>query len=649
MLLWLTALEWVALLTGLVLLAGLLLTWRRMVVLVAELETAQHRGDQLESLLELVPLPLWLRDAQQQVTLQNAEARALNPDYQPIARLDRPLSARALEQGRDQTTSLTIGPPRHGQLYALSARPLPRGDAVLHVARDMSAIEALQAELARHVAAQSEVLEHLHTAIAIFGADRRLKYFNSAYARLWRLEPGWLADEPSLGEVLEAQRERRRLPEYADFPAFKREQLGLFQDLTGTREDVLHLPDDTTLRVLTTPHPMGGLVVAAEDVTDALALERSYNTLIEVQRETLDNLAEGVALFGPDHRLRLHNAAFARLWGMETEWLAGRPVLSQWFDRLRYLFLADADWQGERDRLFADVGARRVYHTRLRRPDGRQLDVSLAPLPDGSSFLSSQDITDREQTALALAERNEALETADRLKTEFIANMSYELRTPLNTIIGFADIMANNHADGLSPRQMEYANGILESSQRLLDLISDILDLASVEAGHLQLELEEVDLHALLAGILGLVRGRARSQQLQLHFDCPPSIGKAVLDPRRIRQSLFHLLSNACKFTAPGGQVRLGAQERDDGVMISVSDTGIGIPEADQARVFDRFERGVYFGRQSGAGLGLSLVRSFVELHGGHISLESAEGTGTSVQCWLPRRAAPLALGDAAR
>lgn len=649
MLLWLTALEWVALLTGLVLLAGLLLTWRRLLQVTADLQAALRRGDQLAAVLELAPLPIWVRDRQQQVLVQNAEARALNPEDDRIARVDRNLSARAVEQGRDQTASLSLGSAEAGRLYALSVRPLPEGEAVLHSARDMSAIEALQAELARHVAAQSEVLEHLRTAIAIFGADRRLKYFNSAYARLWRLEPGWLADEPSLGEVLEAQREQRRLPEYADFPAFKREQLALFQDLAQTREDVLHLPDDTTLRVLSTPHPMGGLMVTAEDVTDALALERSYNTLIEVQRETLDNLAEGVALFGPDHRLKLHNAAFARLWGLESDWLAARPVMSQWFDRLRRLFPSEADWQRERDRLFVDVGARRVYHARLRRADGRRLDVSLAPLPDGSSFLSSQDITDREQTALALAERNEALETADRLKTEFIANMSYELRTPLNTIIGFAEIMANGHADGLSPRQMEYANGILESSQRLLDLISDILDLASVEAGHLQLEPEEVDLHALLAGTLALVRARARSQQLQLLFDCPPAIGKAVLDPRRVRQSLFHLLSNACKFTAPGGQVRLAACEAEDGIAIMVSDTGIGIAPADQARVFDRFERGVYFGHQSGAGLGLSLVRSFVELHGGRVTLESTEGAGTTVQCWLPRHAAPLALNVMAR
>jgi signal transduction histidine kinase len=249
----------------------------------------------------------------------------------------------------------------------------------------------------------------------------------------------------------------------------------------------------------------------------------------------------------------------------------------------------------------------------------------------------------------SLQERNEALETAGRLKSEFIANVSYELRTPLNAIIGFAEILTNQYFGELNPRQLDYSRGILDSSHRLLSLINDILDLATIEAGYMTLETEQVDIHSLTASVLALTRERARKQNLNLEFNCPPGVGSIVADERRLKQALFNLISNAIKFTPAGGTITLGAERQGSEVALIVADTGVGIPREHQERVFDKFERGNPHVRQSGAGLGLSLVKSFIELHGGRVEMSSEPGSGTKVICWLPATARAAALDQPPR
>jgi signal transduction histidine kinase len=241
-------------------------------------------------------------------------------------------------------------------------------------------------------------------------------------------------------------------------------------------------------------------------------------------------------------------------------------------------------------------------------------------------------------------ERNAALEAADRLKSEFIANVSYELRTPLNTIMGFTEILENQYFGQLNDPQKGYTAGILDASTHLLALISDILDLASIEAGQLTLETELFDVHAMLDSLNGLVRERAKRQSLTLHLDCPADIGTIEADERRLKQVLLNLLNNALKFTPQGGTIWLGARRDSGGVALWVKDTGIGIDREDQPRVFDKFWRSRNTASsQRGAGLGLALVRSFVQLHGGTVELNSSPENGTTVTCRLPAPATPTA------
>jgi signal transduction histidine kinase len=618
--------------------------------------------DRLQAALDALPLPVWRRDAGLALAWCNAAyGRAVDAAANEAVAAQRELLGAAAGRALARRAADTAKPASERQrvvtggqrrLMQATELPLDRGQPaeLVGFAQDLTENAELKASLERHLAAHGEVLESLASAIAIYGADTRLVFFNSSFARLWRLEAAWLSAKPTIGEVLEAMRERRRLPEYVDFKAFKADTVKLFTGLIEPKDEMMHLPDETALRTLIAPHPLGGLMFIYEDVTDRLALERSVNTLTEVQRETLNNLHEGVAVFGGDGRLRLNNPEFARLWNLAPEDLADGPHIADVIEKTRTLFPAAGDWPERKAALVARITEPEPRAGRLERLDGKAVDYALTPLPDGACLLTYLDVTDRNRVERALRERNLALEAADRLKTEFIANVSYELRTPLNAIIGFAEILTNEFFGALNERQKEYARNIIVSSHALRNLINDILDLATIEAGYMTLDRGVVDISALLNAVAQLMRERAKERELQIGVDCPADIGAVPGDERRLKQALFNLVSNAVKFTPHGGRITLKARREGGEVALIVADTGVGIAQEDHERVFGKFERGSQ-GRQAGAGLGLALVKSLIELHQGRVRMESERGKGTTVTCLLPAVApepAPAPLTDEA-
>jgi signal transduction histidine kinase len=614
--------------------------------------------DRNQAALDALPMPVWRRDSTLALVWCNAayaaalestpdQAIADQRELLPGPQGGRSIAQRALAAGKAASEARHVvasGQRRRVEIVEMPAA----GGELIGFARDVTEIEEAQATLQRHVAAHGEVLESLASAIAIYAADTRLIFFNNSFARLWRLEAAWLGTKPTIGEVLDAMRDRRRLPEYVDFRAFKADTTRMFTTLIEPRDDLMHLPDDTTLRTLVAPHPLGGLMFLYEDVTDRLVLERSYNTLTEVQRETLNNLHEGVAVFGGDGRLRLSNPEFARLWNLTPDDVADNPHVADVAEKIRSLFPKEADWPALKAQIIARVTEPEPRTGRIERSDNKVIDYAVTPLPDGAALLTYIDVTDRLRVERALRERNMALEAADRLKTEFIANVSYELRTPLNAIIGFTEILGNEFFGKLNDRQKEYTRSILQSSHGLRNLINDILDLATIEAGYMELEMAAVDVAGLLNGVLQLTRERARERDLSMSVDCPDGIGTVAGDERRLKQALFNLVSNAIKFTPAGGRITLKAAREAGALALSVADTGIGIAREDHERVFERFERGPGQGRQAGAGLGLALVKSLIGLHGGTVAIDSARGAGTTVTCRLPAGPAPLATAASA-
>jgi signal transduction histidine kinase len=386
---------------------------------------------------------------------------------------------------------------------------------------------------------------------------------------------------------------------------------------------------------VTTPNQEGGITYVFDDVTERLNLERRYDALIKVQGETLDNLAEAVAVFSSDGRLRLTNPAFAKMWKLAGSLLAEKPHIETIIEWCRLQHNDPKLWHALRSAVTSLEG-RDALSERLERIDGSVVDCSTVPLPDGGTLVTFQDVTDTVNVERALRERNEALETADELKNDFVHHVSYELRTPLTNIIGFSHLLHDDSTGPLNPKQREYLDYISSSSGALLAIINDILDLASIDAGAMKLDLGAVDIRKTMEAAAEGVRDRLRENDLTLELKAAADVGSFTADERRIRQVLFNLLSNAIAFSPPGGTITLGAERRPEALVFSVIDRGRGIPSEIVDRVFHRFESHALGLHHRGTGLGLSIVRSFVELHGGSVKLDTAEGRGTTVTCIFP-------------
>lgn len=612
-----------------------------------------HQLAEVRSLLAQLPCAVWMRargnDGVLKITwCNNAYAHAVGASVDavvagqielvPAAQRGKEKSPaqKALETGQPQCEQrhVVIGGQRH--LLAITENITGPDKAIIGMARDITREAELDAELKRHIRAHEEVLEHLGAPIAIYGADTRLKFYNRSYLKLWGADENFLRTEPTFSEILEDLRTRRRAPEQSDFQKYKRERTSLFTSLLEPREDLMHLPDGTTLRIMAVPHPFGGIMFVHEDVTDKLALESSYNTLIAVQRETLDNLAEGLAVYGSDGRLKLYNPAFIRIWKLDEAGLAEHPHIADMLEMKRPLLNTGNDWQAFKREAVAERLDRTTHAGRYERVDGSVVEYSCVPLPDGAVLTSYLDVTDSIRVEKALREANVALAAADRLKSEFVANVSYQLRTPLNTIMGYAEILANGYFGTLNDRQQEYAQTMMDASKKLLHLINDVLDLATIEAGRMALNRKALSAKALLRGAVDMTAEWARQQAVTLEVVAADEGLTFEADELRMKQVLFNLISNAIQYTPKGGSIRLSAAREGEWMALTVEDSGVGIPVEDQTRIFEKFERANPDSQQSGAGLGLSLVKSFIELHGGRIVIDSRVGEGTRITCLVP-------------
>jgi signal transduction histidine kinase len=596
----------------------------------------------LRTLIDALAAPVWARDiAGALVYANSAYARVVEAkdSTDALSRGIELLDRGAREEVRSARVAGKIYAGRIPAIAAGSRRifdvldvPTRKGSAGIGI--DATEVENMRGELARLVDAHRNTLDQLATGVAIFAADHKLTFYNAAYRALWDIDPGFLDQAPTDSAVLDRLRVARKLPEETDFRQWKNALHEAYR-ATEAKEHLWHLPDGRTLRVVTTPNPQGGVTYVFEDVTERLDLARRYDALIRVQGETLDNLVEAIAVFGSDGRVRLHNPAFARMWKLDSGALAARPHIEAVIGWCRMLYGDDALWRKLRAAVTA-IEERAQIAGRLERKDGSVVDIATVPLPDGATLVAFQDVTDTVNVERVLRERNEALEAADALKVDFVHHVSYELRSPLTNIIGFAHFLREPMTGLLNARQEEYLGYITTSTNALLAIINDILDLATIDAGSMTLSLGAVDIRAAVDAAAEGIRDRLLKDDIALDIKVAPEVSSFIADERRIRQILFNLLSNAVGFSPVGETVTLSAERRDDAIVFSVVDHGPGIPPEMMDRVFDWFETHPLGSRHRGAGLGLSIVRSFVELHGGKVSLDSAVGRGTAVVCTFP-------------
>ncbi len=617
----------------------------------------ERRENDLRQSLNALPFPVWMRNHKLDLVWCNkfyakmvddsAAAVVAEQKELPLTgaiKADtgaRGLAQKAVAQSATQSSRGHAIVDGQRRLLEVLEIPFDADKRLVGMAVDVTREEDLESSYSRLVKSHKDSLEQLRTAIAMFDADTRLEFYNSAYEQMTGVPGTWLDSRPRMGDIIDKMRELRRLPEQADYKQYKLNWANRFTGLMEPYEEMQYLPDGSAVRLIAVPRPQGGLLLTLEDVTSRLQLETSFNTLMAVQQETMDNLAEGIAVFGGDGRLKLANTSFSRIWKLPPEELTHTAHISKLVEKARGFF-EEKSWDQAKRILLGNGLEREPRRGRLERTDGSIIAYSVVPLPDGNILNAYSDVTDTVKVEQALTEKNAALEEAERLKTNFLANVSYQLRTPLNTMMGFAEMLNQQYFGKLNERQLEYTNSMLEAGQRLVSLINDILDLSTIEAGFLKLYPTDVNLRELLERVAGLTGEWALKQKLEISVVCEDPKLTITADERRLKQVLLNLISNAFNYSPQGGKVTVSAVATGDFVTIGVRDTGMGIPAEEITHIFTPFDKiaSRKAQRRSGAGLGLTLVKNIVELHGGAVKVESREGQGTLVTCRLPLKMA---------
>ena len=618
---------------------------------VATLETMQ-------ALFDSAPIPVWLRDREGKLTWINTayakavDARsvdsALNHQMEFLAAQDRrTIAARLAEQPMvsERLTTVVEADRRNFSVVEASG---PLGSAGLAI--DVTETEQVRMELRQTIDSQSETLDQLTTAVARFDEKTRLTYYNAAFQRLFDLTNAYLETEPDHLSLLDKLRTDGILPtERLVRSEMQESDLAAYR-ATEPTHTLWHLSDARTLRVIATPQPRGGATWIFEDITEKLELESQIKATVQLQRETIDYLSEAVAVFASDGRLRLSNPSFADLFGFDDDMLAARPRVHALGDLAtvtvskRVSKADEAEPVGGIDQwmLFAhavtdfDEGGRSNEVGELMLSTGQTLAYAIVPLPNAQTMLTFSDISDAREAERMLIERNDALEQANQIKSDFVKHVNYELRSPLTNIIGFSALLNSPETGPLNERQSEYLGYIGVSTSTLLTIVNDILDLATVDAGIMALDLSDVDIADTVEHAAEGMRERFDEAKVALDIDLSQAGERFRADGHRLTQILFNLLSNAANFAPSGTTVELKAQRSARHISFAVTDRGHGIAADKIDRIFERFEADPSGARHSGAGLGLSIVKSFVELHHGTIHIDSTPGIATTVICTFP-------------
>ena len=606
----------------------------------------------LTQVIEAAPFPMWYRGSDLKLGLVNSafvravEGKDAHDVIERSAELvDAPGADSGVETARQaQENGRIVSRMQpaiiHGErrMLRIVNVPLATG-AVAGFAVDVQDLEDARSELARYRDSQRELADRMTAGTAQFDSDRTLSFFNRPFAAMTGLDPDWLAEKPEFDRIIERMRDNQRLPEARDFPAWKEERRNWFTSADEVTEEEWMLAGGDHLRVVAQPLPDGGLRLFLEDRTEQLRLASARDTLLRVRAATFDNLFEAISVFASDGRLYLWNRRFLDDWELDEEWLSTHPRVDELVPAMARKLVNPTAAAQIREMVRQTTNERQSSSGRISMTDGRHFQFAAVPLPDGNALFTMVDVTDSSRIEAALRERAAALEEADKVKTDFVANMSYELRTPLTSIGGFAELLSGGYAGDLTAKAKDYVGAILESVERLSKLINDVLDLTTGDTRGVLLEKERVDVAGLCRAAVDTAKARAIEKGQKLEASISPSAGHVFGDARRLREALENVLQNAIGYSDRKGRIALVAEGDKKQAVIRISDNGPGIAAEDLPRVFDRFHRlsDAGFRGEAALGLGLPLTRQFVEAHGGTVELESHEGKGTTVILAIPR------------
>lgn len=349
-----------------------------------------------------LPYPAWIKDNYDDIQYVNQSYNNLvkheEYNYNEFSQLDNNIKVPSYDiqySNREKALEKRLIVRKIFSNFNIEEIPLIFQNNILNLAIDIRDKQKIKQNLERYKILYADLLEGSTNGISIYNSETQLTFFNTAFLNITQLNKKWLDTHPTYDEVLEELRKNRRLPEQSNFPKFKQEHLKMFTELTEIRNEFFYLPNDIVLQVTIIPNSLGGLFFSYEDITSRLGLERAYNTLIAVQNTILDNLDEGVALYGENGKLKSNNAVYAKIWKLDQEFLDKKPHFSKVVERVKWLFKIDDDnWLDYNQKLMSKIYSRQKSRDIIERTDGSVLIRKFIPLPDGSILVANMDITD---------------------------------------------------------------------------------------------------------------------------------------------------------------------------------------------------------------------------------------------------------------
>lgn len=564
-------------------------TVRELERLEGDATTARNAFHALAGLIEASPLPMWHRGPDFHLSFVNtAYVEAVDGEsgedvvfkdielVEPINGVDaKAAAAKAQEIGKpvERLVSATIANERR----QIKVYDIPMGDVgVGGIAIDMQELINARADARRQAEAQRNMLDKMSAAVAQFAADRTLTFWNLPFQRQFGMREEWLSESPEFARVLERMRESGKMPDVRDFPEWRAEREGWFHIAAPVEENWL-LPDGTHLRLVGQPTADNGLLLIFEDRTEQAQLASARDTLLRVRTATFNNLFEAVSVFSADSRLSIWNSRFEEIWAVEEEVLAQHPRFDELLPQLGPRLHKPSHVSVLRELLQMTISTRQPRKSRIAFADGRIFQLSTVPLPDGNAMLAMLDVTDSLQIEQALRDRNAALSEADSIKGKFLSNMSYEFRTPLTSISGFADLLQQGIGGELPPQAKEYVEAISKSADRLGQQINAVLDFTQSEAGALPVARKPLEIADLIKSVEATASAAALKAGASLVIDVKPNAGSIQGDVARLKQAMDAIVDNALTHGGSGLRILIHASGDRNGVTLVVSDNGPGM------------------------------------------------------------------------
>lgn len=609
----------------------------------------------IENILNTLPIYIWQRDIDLKIKYCNKKyADALETSVASViqSNLNLPMMKKnkgasleqlAMASGKPQTIRKHAIINGSRRLLELTEVPMTSKSQQIGYAIDVSEEERLLKEYDKLKIQTNETFNYISVPIAIFDANTNLIFANNAMLKLFDLNEAYVSSSPNFSQILDKLMEERKLMDVDDYQKFKQKLLNYFRDVVAPIYTFTHIPNGKSLNIMISPNYGGGLIFVFEDITEKLTIEREYNALSAVQKETLEHLHEGILVFGMDNRLRMINPSTRNIWTIPFDKNIEDMHIKDFFTISMDTFESDHEKESWISQVI-NMSEQRKETTGILTFKGKiNIDYAYVPLPDGMNLIRFVDITDRAKLEKALVEKTETMQQISNLKSSFIANMSYELKSPINTITGFSEILINQYFGSLNEKQTEYCSSIISSANKLSEMIDILLNLSHIEAGKSKMQYADILISDLFTELINMFVDNINDKKINITTSITASSNTLYIDVNSIKQMLFQMFSMVIKTTQIGGTISLDvidSQNTPNYVDISIKHTGVGMPPEQLDRIRDLLlnDKDIKNVASSTSDFLLLFANHVTRMHNGKLIVNSKQNEYTEIIFRIPTK-----------